>query len=994
MQEQKKSFLSEIEEKILEFWDKDKTFEKSVNERPESKPYVFYDGPPFATGLPHYGHILASTSKDMVPRYWTMKGYRVERRWGWDCHGLPIENIAEKELKISGKKAIEEMGIDKFNEFCRSKVLTYAKDWGTIVRRIGRWVDFDNAYMTMDNSYIESVWWAFKQMHGKGLIYEGKKVLLYCSRCETPISNFEIAMDNSYKDVEEETAIAKLKIKNEKLKIGTTNNTYFLAWTTTPWTLVGNLALAINKDFEYVVVAKDGMNEQMILAKSAFEKQQDLYAGYSVVETVRGEKLLDLEYEPLYEMNAGGKRGFYALDGGADVTADDGTGMVHMAMYGEFDYEMAKKYDLPQIIHLDEMGKLKEGPEAWKGVYFKKLNGLVLEDLKSRGLLFASPKHSHSYPFCYRCATPLYYAPIPAWFIAVSKIKSRLLELNATGKNTNGKDVGINWVPDHLKEGRFKNSLEGAPDWNISRNRYWASSIPVWKCVDCGKQEVFGSVQELRDKATNLKELGLEKAEIDLHKHVVDKILVECECGKSMHRIPEVIDCWVESASMPFAAEHYPFENAKKFEHSFPAQFVSEYIAQTRAWFYVCLVLSGAVFDKIPFENVVVTGTIMAEDGTKMSKSKGNYPDPMGLINRFGVDALRLYLMSSPVMKGESLNFSEKGVDEMAKKVVMLLYNVVNFYELFVTNPPRSPFDKGEEGVVSPSLVKGRVGVGFVASTPSTGNILDRWILSKLNTLITEMTEKYDRYELVDGTRLLPSFIDELSTWYVRRSRDRFKGEDEADRQSALATLGFVLSELSKLLAPVAPFTAEQVWMRLGNKTSVHLEPWPVASKGVDEKVVEEMDFVRKIVEDVHRQRAEAGVKVRQPLGKVELTLPFGLSRDLVDILKDEVNVLEVIQKKGEWKVALDTQLTEELKKAGMFRELVRQINGMRKESGLSIGDFVTMEYLSDPQLSAWIESNREILAKQVLASKIVAGGDGGKELDLDGKKLVWKIVK
>ncbi|MBI4215389.1 MAG: isoleucine--tRNA ligase [Parcubacteria group bacterium] len=957
-----KHFLSQIEEEVLRFWDEDHTFEKSIQQRPESKTYVFYDGPPFATGLPHYGHILASSVKDTVGRYWTMKGFRVPRRWGWDCHGLPIENIAEKELKISGKKKIEALGIDKFNEFCRGKVLTYAQEWGKVVRRIGRWVDFESSYKTMDNSYIESVWWAFKKMYEGGYIYEGKKVLLYCPRCETPISNFEVAMDHSYQDVEETTVIVKFALKDEP-------NTYALAWTTTPWTLIGNLALAINPALTYVKIKKG--KEQFILAKSVAEKDS-LFKDADVLSELSGKELLGKAYQPLYDMQSD-KKGWYIVDGGEGVSAQEGTGIVHLAMYGEFDYEMVGKYDLPQIIHLDECGKLRLGPKEWHGLWFKDLNGKVLADLAGRNFLYQAYPYKHSYPFCWRCATPLYYAPIPAWFINVQKIKQRMIDLNEN----------IHWVPGHLKHGRFLNGLETAPDWNISRNRYWASSIPVWRCEHCKEIEVVGSIAELKEKAVNW---DSKTDSIDLHKDSVDKIRLRCgSCGGEMARISEVLDCWVESAAMPFAAFHYPFENREVFEKNFPAQFVAEYIAQTRAWFYVMLVLSTILFDKHPFENVVVTGTILAEDGAKMSKSKGNFPDPMKLIDKYGVDALRFYLMSSPVMQGESVNFSEKEVKE-AGQMAMMVYNVFNFYFLFSQ--------------------------GRIPSAAVSIHILDRWILAKLHQLIRDATVWYDQYEIVKATRLFSPFIQELSTWYVRRSRERFKGDDSADKQAALNTLHLVIETLCKVMAPVTPFFTEDIYRKLGNKGSVHLQDWPeYDEKLIDEKILDEMEVGRKNVEMIHALRSQAGIKVRQPLARaVSAGSEAVLSQKLLEIIADEVNVKSVelakdlpageswlIKEEGSLKVALDTQLSQELVEEGWVRELVRSINGLRKQKGLTIKDQIILTYQTDDApLREAIKKNAEQIKKQVIAGKMneekLEGGEGirppQEEVKIDGKSV------
>src|SRR3989338_1464422 len=629
---------------ILKFWQDNKIFERSVSERFEKKPYVFYDGPPFATGLPHYGHILGSVIKDLIPRYQTMKGYRVRRRWGWDCHGLPIENLVEKELEVSGKKQIEEkLGVEKFNDTCRSKVLLYTKEWKKMVDRIGRWVEFDNSYKTMDSTYMESVWWALKTIWNKGLIYEGRKVLMYCPHCETPVSKAEVAMDDSYKDITEEAVVVKFSIFNFQFSIPNDKPVYILAWTTTPWTLPGNVALAVGEDIDYVLVEVDG--ENLILAKDRVETvMRD--KRYEIRDRMKGSDLVGLEYEPLFDIPAireTGKKAWYVT--AADfVTTEEGTGVVHTAVvYGGDDYNLGLKIGLPVVPLLNDAGHFNEfAPELIRGQYFKKSEKLIKEDLENRGLLFARENHTHSYPHCWRCGTQLFYNAISAWFIDIQKIKKRLIKLNEK----------INWFPEHLKHGRFLNILETAPDWNISRNRYWATPLPFWRCdgEGCGKVVCVGSVEELKKIAVNFEEVygGKKVEEMDLHKHLMDKIKLKCDkCGGEMSRTPEVIDCWVESASMPFAEWHYPFENKAVFEKRFPGQYIGEYIAQTRAWFYYMHVMATLLFDNISFENVVCTGTILNDKGEKLSKSKLNYTDPWVIIEQYGVDALRYYLMTS-----------------------------------------------------------------------------------------------------------------------------------------------------------------------------------------------------------------------------------------------------------------------------------------------------------------------------------------------------------
>ncbi len=907
------------EKEILEFWDKNKVFEKSVQQRKGRKSYIFYDGPPFATGLPHHGHLLASTTKDAIPRYWTMKGHLVERRWGWDCHGLPIENIAEKELGIRHKKQIEEFGVAKFNAFCKSRVLTFAKEWKKTIHRLGRWVEFDTAYKTMDTEYIESVWWGFKQLHEKGFLYEGKKVLLYCPRCETPISHFEIAMDNSYRDVQEKSLFVNFKVKNKE-------NTFFVAWTTTPWTLVGNVALAVNSNLKYVKIEQDGV--YYILAKDRLDA---VAPAASVVEEFAGDDLLNLEYEPLYPIEQKG-RAFCVVDGGSGITADDGTGIMHVALYGELDYGLIRRYDLAMVQHIDATGHVVSG--NWKGLWFKDLDKEVFLDLKQRSLIFQEMQYVHSYPFCYRCETTLFYHAIPAWFINVQKIKSQLLEINER----------MHWYPAHLKDGRFKNTIETAPDWNVSRNRYWATSIPVWRCHACHDLVVVGSIAELKSLA-----LDFPKGEVDLHKDVMDEVHIPCKkCGKVMCRVSEVLDCWVESASMPFAQMHYPFENKELFEQSFPAHFVSEYISQTRAWFYVSTVISGILFGKPPFLHVLTTGTFLAADGSKLSKSKRNFTDPMILLEQFGADAFRLYMLSSSVMKAEAVRFEDKGVEEIYRKFTLLLTNVLQFYKMYSHDH--------EKDVTK-----------FV-------HVLDCWMVARVHQATQDFTSYLDQYNTVDSCRVLFELVDDLSTWFVRRSRARFKGDDAKDRASAISCLKTVLVHVAKLCAPFAPFVAEKIYQDVrAAKESVHLEDWPVAEKKlIDEKVLSDMAVVRQIVTLALAARDTAKIPVRQALSKLTVS-GAKLGEDFVAIIAEEVNVKSVEWKDGkELAVDLDTTMTPELKAEGFAREVARRIQQLRKKAGLLPQDTVVVHVTCSAQAKKDLEPHVASMQKQVGAKKFV----------------------
>ncbi|MBI4090409.1 MAG: isoleucine--tRNA ligase [Candidatus Komeilibacteria bacterium] len=948
------------EEEILAFWKKENIFQKSLDKESPEGDYVFYDGPPFATGLPHYGHILSSVIKDVVPRYWTMKGYHVRRRWGWDCHGLPIENLVEQKLKISGKKQIETLSVDTFNETCRSEVLTYTAQWKEMVDRIGRWIEFDNSYKTMDTTYMESIWWALKNFWDKGLVYEGRKVLLYCPRCETPVSKFEVAMDNSYHDVTEITVTVKFKLHPGQKIGGWTSDasSYLLAWTTTPWTLPGNVALAVGEHITYVVVKNKkrepaDKDEFYILAKDRLEPV--LGDAYEILHEVEGKALRGLRYEPLYEIpavKATGKRSHYVAT--ADfVTTEDGTGVVHTAViYGEDDYNLGVKLDLPMVPLLNTQGKFNDkAPKLVQEMSFKEGDEIVILDLQQRGLLLKQEAFTHAYPHCWRCEAPLFYNAITAWFVNIQKVKDKLIKLNEK----------VNWYPEHLKHGRFLNNLETAPDWNISRNRYWATALPFWKCDDekCGETVCVGSIAELKKLATNFSEVYARESpnDIDLHKHVIDKVILKCpKCGGVMHRIPEVIDCWVESGSMPFAEYHYPFENEAEFKRRQKGEgkYIAEYIAQTRAWFYYMHVVSAILFDDIAFKNVVTTGTIMNEKGDKMSKSRMNYPDPWKIINEYGSDALRFYLMNSVVMQGENLNFSEKDVKEVYNKVINTLYNVVSFYELYA----------GSSG----------------ADEKESNHILDKWIITRLHQLVKMITHDMDTYDTVQATRRLIVFVQDLSTWYVRRSRDRFK--DTVQRGDAVSTLKYVLATAAKLAAPFIPFAAEHIWKSVGmEETSVHLTSWPKRST-VDEKLILKMAEAQATVTKAHALRASVGVKVRQPLSILEITIR-NLPKEILDIIADEVNVKKIVVVEkisigdgivtDEAKtVAFHTVLTDELKAEGALRELVRMTNSLRKEKGLKPQDIVAASFHTASEFlkTQVIEKYAEQLSKQTSTAR------------------------
>ncbi|PIY78976.1 MAG: isoleucine--tRNA ligase [Candidatus Pacebacteria bacterium CG_4_10_14_0_8_um_filter_43_12] len=911
----KQANFPELEQKVMVFWRDQQIFKQSVDQRPADKQYVFYDGPPFATGMPHYGHLLGSTSKDVIPRYWTMKGYRVERVWGWDCHGLPIENMIEKKLKIQGgKKGIEQLGIDTFNAACHSEVLRLDKEWEKIIERLGRWVDFEHNYKTMDLSYMESVWWGFKQLAEKNLIYEGRKVVLYCPRCATPLSNFEIAMDNSYQNVEDNSVYVKFKLTGSA-------NQYFLAWTTTPWTLPGNVGLAVKPDAEYILVQAADSN-QYWLAKDLLTT---MFTGKlpAVLKTVKGNALVGQHYQPLFEYVKSDKPSAWSVLPAEFVSLAEGTGIVHTAaIFGEDDYALAQQHDLPLVPTLDDNGLFLPFVSLVAGQFYKKAEEPILADLTARQLVYRQEKTTHSYPFCYRCGTPLYYNAVPAWFIDVQQLKPALLAENEK----------MNWFPAHLKHGRFGKGIETAPDWNISRSRYWGTPMPVWAATQTDGQpplrRIIGSLEELKQWAVDPS--AVDKL-TDIHREFLDQLEVWVDDAKTIkgRRIPEVFDCWVESGSMPYASKHYPFENKSAFETTYPAQFVSEYIAQTRAWFYTMHVVSVGIFGKLAVQNTLTTGTVLAEDGTKMSKSKNNFPDPMVVIDKYGADSLRLYLMSSPVMRAENLNFNEQDVAEIRKKVFLIWWNCLVFYKLYA-------------GETSLDLNK----------TPTPFTVMDRWIQSKLHSLIKAVTESMDGYDVLRASRLSMEFVTDLSTWYLRRSRDQLK--ESSDDQHSVHLFGTVLVRLAQLMAPFTPFFSEVVYQAVVDQVgSVHLTDWPeFDATQIDVKLEQAMTEIRKVVERAHAARIEAGIKVRQPLAQIHVSSAQPEpSAELVKVLLDEVNVKAVAwQSSSELSVSLETSLTPALKAEGEARELIRTIQKLRKQTGLKVTQSATATVTSIPQ--------------------------------------------
>ncbi len=941
------SKFAEKESEILKFWQENKIFEKSMEKKAPKGDYVFYDGPPFATGTPHYGHIVASLMKDVVPRFWTMNGFNVKRRWGWDCHGLPVENLVEKELELETKKDIEEkIGVCGFNDACRNSVMKYADVWKKFIPRMGRWVDMEDDYKTLDINYMESIWWVFKTLYGKGLIYEGFKAMHICPRCNTTLSNFEVTQN--YKDITDISVIAKFELADEP-------NTFILAWTTTPWTLPGNVALAMGEKIEYVLVRdkKQVTNDKYILAKANIDK---IFAGieYEILGKVKAKDLIGKKYRPLFDYfldaNLASKENLYTIQLADFVTVEDGTGVVHIAPgFGEDDLNLGRQKNLPTIIHVNAEGKFTEEVKDFSGQPVKlkedpqATDKKIIENLEKKNLVIKSEQFSHSYPHCWRCDTPLLNYATSSWFVRVTDIKKDLVKNNKK----------VNWVPAYLKEGRFGKWLEGSQDWAISRQRYWGSTIPVWKCEnkDCGNIEVAGSIEELQN-------LSGQKIS-DLHKHVVDEIIFPCKkCQGEMKRIPDVLDCWFESGSMPYAQIHYPFENKEWFENNFPAEFIAEGVDQTRGWFYTLMVLSTALFNKPAFENVIANGIVLAPSGQKMSKRLKNYPEPDLIIDQFGADAMRYYLLTSPVMAAETLNFSETGVKESLQKVIMLIGNVLSFYLMYANDGNKREYDANK-----------------------AENILDKWILAKLNMLNQEVTEAMKKYDLVKATRPLGDFINELSTWYLRRSRERFKAGD----QEGINILGFVLQEFSKIAAPFIPFIAEDIYRQSGGqKESVHLETWPAYAKASagDARIIEQINLVRQIVEKGLAARSEANIKIRQPLSELRIkSYELSGKDELLDLIKDEINVKEVVfDEKIEKEVELDLNMTEELKQEGLMRELVRQINQLRKEAGLTINDKVIIYH--DGLDEVFTKFGQEI-KKATLAEKLEKGSiDFMKDLE------------
>ena len=915
-----------LEEEITNYWKKNKIFEKSIESRSKDKKWTFLDGPPFITGSPHYGSLLSSLPKDLFGRYFTMKGFRVRRVWGWDGHGLPIENKVENKLNIKRKKDIEEkIGIDKFILECKNYVSEVSLEWEWYIDRIGRWVDFKNAYKTWDQDYMESVMWVFKQMYDKGHIYKGLRVSLYCPHCSTPVSNFEVAMDaENYRDIEEHSTTYMYELKEEK-------GTYLLAWSTTPWTKIGTSALAVNADIYYEKVEQEG--KKYILASNTLEKV--INGKYKKIgKPFKGKELLYKEFIPHFDFYKieKDKKAFIVV-GDLFVSSDEGTGIVTLAAYGEDDLRVMQKENIELVIYVDDEGMIDSKVPLFGDMYYLKANKEVDRVLKEKGLIYKEENYTHSVAHCWRCATRLFYNPQNAWYVNIQNLKPKL-------KKTNEK---INWYPEHFKNGRFLKSLENAPDWNISRSRYWGSPVPVWECK-CGERFVPSSIEELE------KESGQKVT--DLHRPEIDKITVKCDkCKSEVKRVPEVLDSWIESGSASFAERHFPFEENVKLNDFFPPDFIAEYTGQIRAWFYVLHVIGAALYDTPAFKNVLVEGVILGTDGRKMSKNYGNFPDPKEMLEIHGADALRLYLLGSSVMHGEDILISEEQYKNQVKNIMLTLWNSYNFFITYANIDKYDLLDKNLD---------------------TSGNILDKWILSKLNKLTLEVTNGLDKYDTVLAIASIQKFINDFSTWYIRRSRDRvgFLEENKKDKKMFFNTSYEVLTTLCKLLAPITPFIAEDMFINLTKKESVHLENWPEVKKElINEKLEEEMVFVRELSESGHALRKEANLKVRIPLLKGEYSLNKKLEDDLQKLLKDELNIEDLeFKNKGKKGIFFDNSIKNQNLKAGEAREIIRNIQKERKNLKTRVDEYVNV-YLPN-----WSKEYEDYIKSKALVRSLKKG--------------------
>ena len=1025
----------EREKNVLKFWQENKIFEKSIEERKDAQPYVFYDGPPTANGKPHIGHVLTRVIKDMIPRYRTMKGCMVPRKAGWDTHGLPVEIEVEKLLGLDGKDQIEEYGLEPFIDKCKESVWKYKGMWEDFSGTVGFWADMDDPYVTYHDDYIESEWWALKTIWDKGLLYKGFKIVPYCPRCGTPLSSAEVAQ--GYKDVKERSAIAKFKVKDE--------DAYILAWTTTPWTLPSNVALCVHPEYDYVKIkVEDGTVYYMAqaLVSSVIEGE------YEILETMKGKDLEYKEYVPLFDFVTP-KNKCWFVDCDEYVTLTDGTGVVHIApAFGEDDSKVGKKYDLPFVQLVDAKGEMT-AETKWAGVFCKKADPMVLQDLDERGLLFSAPKFEHSYPHCWRCDTPLIYYARESWYIRETAVREDLIRNNNT----------VNWIPESIGKGRFGNWLENIQDWAISRNRYWGTPLNIWEC-ECGHQHCIGSREELAKLSGNP-----EDAKVELHRPYIDAVTIKCEkCGKEMHRVPEVIDCWFDSGAMPFAQHHYPFENKELFEAQFPAQFISEAVDQTRGWFHSLMAISTLIFNKAPYENVIVLGHVQDENGQKMSKSKGNAVDPFEALETYGADAIRWYFYtnSQPWLPNK---FHGKAVIEGQRKFMGTLWNTYAFYVLYANidnfDPTKYELDY------------------------SKLSVMDKWLLSKMNSMVKDVDDNLANYRIPEAAKALDSFVDEMSNWYVRRCRERYWAQElTQDKINAYMTLYTALVTTAKAAAPMIPFMAEDIYRNLVGSVdksapvSIHLCSFPeVDEKLIDKKLEEEMDALLKIVVLGRAARNGSNRKNRQPLAKMYVQSDIELTGYFTEIIRDELNIkdveftndvsgfitysfkpqlktlgpkygknlgeirnllaeidgsaakaeldatgfvtlnistgeikleeadllIDIKQKEGFFSVsengitvAIDTTLTPELIEEGFVREVTSKIQTMRKEAGFDVMDHITVYVDGNDKVAQIVKDNEAVISHDVLCDKFVFEGTDGftKEWDINGEKVTLSVSK
>jgi isoleucyl-tRNA synthetase len=922
--------LPELEREVLERWRREGTYEASLERRRGAPHWIFYEGPPTANGRPGTHHVLSRAFKDLFPRYRTMKGFFVERKAGWDTHGLPVELEVEKKLGISGKQQIEEFGVERFNELCRQSVYEYVDAWTEMSVRMGFWQDYDDAYWTLTSDYVQSVWWALKTMWDRGLIYKGFRVAPYCPRCMTPLSSHELAQ--GYKDNTRDPSVyVRFRLKDRP-------GTSVLAWTTTPWTLPGNVALAVGEDVDYVEVRQG--DEHLILAEARLGV---LDGEYEVLRRCKGAELVGLDYEPLYTYLPPKERAWYVV--GADfVSTEDGTGVVHTAAaYGADDLRLCQEKGIPVRHTVDLRGRFLPEVEKFAGEFVKEADPHIVEDLRERGLLYRAEEISHTYPFCWRCDTPLVYYALDSWYLRTTDVKDQLVANNDA----------TNWIPAHIKTGRMGDWLENNVDWALSRSRYWGTPLPFWVCADCGARRCVGSAEEL----------GLEP-DADLHRPFIDAVRLPCECGGSMERVPEVLDGWFDSGAMPYAQRGYPRQGLDAFQATFPADFIAEAIDQTRGWFYSLLAESTILFGRNAYRNVICLGHVVDVEGKKASKSRGNVVDPNYLFDTFGADALRWFFYVNPV--GENYRVGEAPLQQVVRQFLLTLWNV---YSFFVTYANIDGFAPGREAPVP----------------LADRSVLDRWLLSRLSHLVEAVDRALDRYDVNAAARPIQEFVEDLSNWYVRRSRRRFwKSESDADKLSAYQTLYETLVTLSRLLAPFTPFLAEAIHRNLAEGRSVHLEDFPVPDEAArDRALEEEMAQARSAVQAGLAKRDEARIKVRQPLRA--LTLTRELLPEVAAIVRDELNVKEL--RLGD-ELALDTAITDELRLEGMARDAVRMVQDLRKRTGLKIEDRIRLRYDGSPDWMRAFERFGETVAAETLAVELAAGRADGMDGTAEGGEL------